>query len=112
VRPPAEYSDYPVPSAPNVSPTYEERAIADHFLAEDGYAVEGNLAILLNRYADGAVLTEVLPKIRKKISHLWACFPENNAVTYVQRVDPEAAKPLVELVSSGCRNFPSLSDLP
>jgi hypothetical protein len=159
----AEYSDYPVPYAPNVSPTYdyfklsgdglirwheldpegarpfvlaeivrpkprfsantlgmlpdkvlpnEERAIADHFLAEDGYAVEGNLASLLNRYADAAVLTEVLPKIRKKISHLWACFSENNAVTYVQRVDPEAAKPLVELVSSGCRNFPSLSDLP
>ena len=91
----------------------EERVIADHFLAEeDSYAVEGNLSSLLNRYADAAVLIEVLPKIAKKIGRLWACFPENNAVAYVQRVDPEAAKPLVELMSSGCRNFPSLSDLP
>lgn len=90
----------------------QEPAIADHFLAADGDAVEGNLPSLLNRYADSAVLAEVLPKIATKISRPWACFPENNAVAYVQRVDPEAAKPLVKLVSSGCRNFPSLSDLP
>jgi len=90
----------------------EQRAIADHFLEQDEYAVEGNLASLLNRYADAAVLAEVLPKITRKMGGLWACFPENNAVAYVQRVDPEAAKPLVKLVSSGCRNFPSLSDLP
>ena len=159
----AEYSDYPVPYAPNMLPAYdyfklsgdalirwyeldpegarpavlaeivrqrprysantlgmlpdrilptEERAIADHFLAADDYAVEANLASLLNRYADAAVLAEVLPKIVRKLGHPWACISENNAVAYVQRVDPEAAKPLMERVSSGCRNFPSRSDLP
>jgi len=90
----------------------EDRAIANHFLVEDDDAVEGNLACLLNRYADAAVLAEVLPKIGTKIGRPWACIPENNAVAYVQRVDPEAAKPLLEHVSSGCRNFPSRSDLP
>jgi hypothetical protein len=159
----AEYAEYPVPNAPNVSPTYdyfklsgdglvrwyeldpegarptvlaeiirqrprfsantlgmlpdkvlpkEERAIADHFLAADGDAVEGNLASLLNRYADATVLPQVLPKITRKLDGLWACIPENNAVAYVQKVDPEAAKALIERVTSGCRKFPSRSDLP
>ena len=158
-----EYSDYPVPNAPNVLPTYnyfklsgdalrhwyeldpdgarptvlaeivrprprfsantlgmlpdevlpnEERAIAEHFQAAEGDAVEGNLASLLNRYADAAVLPLVLPKITKKIEGLWACITENNAVAYVQKVDPEAAKPLIERVTSGCRKFPPRPDLP
>jgi hypothetical protein len=90
----------------------EERAIADHFLAADGAAVEGNLASLLNRYADAAVLLQVLPKITRKLDGLWACIPENNAVAYVQKVDPDAAKPLIERVTSGCRKFPPRPDLP
>ena len=90
----------------------EQRAIADNFLAAEGDAVEGNLASLLNRYADAAVLPLVLPKITKKLEGLWACIPENNAVAYVQKVDPEAAKPLIGRVTSGCRKFPSRPDLP
>jgi hypothetical protein len=89
----------------------EERAIADHFLTADGDAVEGNLASLLNRYADASVLAEVLPKIRKKVGP-WACIPEINAVAYVQRVDPEAAKPLSERVAPTCQTFWNRSDLP
>ena len=90
----------------------EERAIADHFLAAEGDAVEGNLASLLNRYADAAVLPQVLPKITRKLDGLWACIPENNAVAYVQKVDPEAAKPLIERVTSGCQKFPPRPDRP
>jgi hypothetical protein len=88
----------------------EERAIADHFLATNDDVVEGNLASLLNRYADAAVLAEVLPKITRKVGP-WACVPENNAIAYVQRVDPEAAKPLLERVSTGCRSFPCSESL-
>lgn len=90
----------------------EQRAIADNFLAAEGDAVEGNLASLLNRYADVTVLPLVLPKITKKLEGPWACIPENNAVAYVQKVDPEAAKPLIERVTSGCRNFPPGANLP
>lgn len=90
----------------------EQRALADHFLAADGDAVEGNLASLLNRYADATVLPQVLPKITRKLDGLWACIPENNAVAYVQKVDPEAAKPLIARVTSACQKFPSRSDLP
>jgi hypothetical protein len=90
----------------------EQHTIAAHFLATNDYNVEGNLASLLNRYADAAVLPQVLPKIARKLDGLWACIPENNAVAYVQKVDPEAAKPLIERVTSGCRKFPSQSDLP
>ena len=89
----------------------EERAIADHFLAGDGDAVEGNLASLLNRYADASVLAEVLPKIKMKVGP-WACLPEINAVAYVQRVDPEAAKPLSERVAPTCQSFWNRTDLP
>jgi len=89
----------------------EEHAIADHFLAADGEAVEGNLASLLNRYADAVVLAKVLPKIKRKVGP-WACIPENNALAYVQRVDPEAAKSLLERVNPGCRSFGSGTGLP
>lgn len=89
----------------------EEHAIADHFLVAEGDAVEGNLASLLNRYADAAVLAEVLPKITRKAGP-WACIPEYNAIAYLQRVDPEAAKPLAERVNPGCRSVLSRSDLP
>ena len=89
----------------------EERAIADHFLTADGDAVEGNLASLLNRYGDASVLAEVLPKIKKKVGP-WTCIPEINAVAYVQRVDPEAAKPLSERVAPTCQTFWNRSDLP
>jgi hypothetical protein len=90
----------------------EERAIADHFLATDGDAVEGNLASLLNRYGDATVLEQVLPKIERRVGGAWACITQNNAVAYVQKVDPEVGKTLIERVSSGCRKFPSRSDLP
>lgn len=90
----------------------EQHAIAANFLATDDYIVEGNLASLLNRYANAAVLPQVLPKITRKLDGLWACIPENNAVAFVQKVDPEAAKPLIERVTSACRKVPSRSDLP
>ena len=112
VRPRPRYSANTLGMLPDKVLPNEERAIADHFLAADSYAVEANLASLLNRYADAAVLAEVLPKIRNKLGHPWACITENNAVAYVQRVDPEAAKPLTERVSSGCRKFGLSSNLP
>jgi hypothetical protein len=111
VRPKPRYSANTLGTLPDKVLPKEEHAIADHFLATDDYVVEGNLASLLNRYADAAVLAEVLPKITRKVGP-WACIPENNAVAYVQKVDPEVAKPLVERVTSACRKFPSRSDQP
>jgi hypothetical protein len=112
VRPRPRFSANTLGMLPDRVLPNEEHAIADHFLAADGDAVEGNLASLLKRYADAAVLAEVLPRITERINHPWACIIENNAVAYVQKVGPEAAKPLTERVSSGCRKFPSRSDLP
>jgi len=112
VRPKPRYSANTLGMLPDKVLPDEEHAIADHFLATDDYNEESNLTSLLNRYADSAVLPQVLPKIRRKLGGLWACIPENNAVAYVQKVDPEAAKPLMERVTSACQKFPSRSDLP
>jgi hypothetical protein len=111
VRPKPRYSANTLGMLPDKVLLNEQHLIAEHFLATDSYAVEGNLASLLNRYADAAVLDEVLPKIKKKVGP-WACIPEINAVAYVQRVDPEAAKPLSERVASTCQSFWNRTDLP
>jgi hypothetical protein len=112
VRPKPRYSANTLGMLPDKALPNEERTIATHFLETDDYVIEGNLASLLTRYADAAVLPLVLPKIERKLGGLWACIPENNAVAYVQKVDPEAAKPLIGRVTSACQKFPSRSDLP
>lgn len=112
VRPRPRFSANTLGMLPDEVLPNEERAIAQHFLAAEGDAVEGNLASLLNRYADAAVLAEVLPKITRKVGHPWACITENNAVAYVQKVASEVAKPLMEQLSFGCRKVPPRSDLP
>jgi hypothetical protein len=88
-----------------------ERAIAEHFLATDNYEIEGNLASLLFRYADRAVLPGVLEKVERQLGQ-WACEPQDQALAYVLKVDPEVAKPLIERAiaargasSSGCRHM-------
>jgi hypothetical protein len=80
----------------------EEHAIADHFVATGDWVIEGRLASLLYRYADADVLDQVLPKITQKVNgaSLWPCAPENYAVAYVAKVDPEKAKPLQQRVAT------------
>jgi hypothetical protein len=87
-----------------------EHLIAKHFLATDNYEIEGNLSSLLFRYADAAVLPEVLGKVHSQVGK-WACEPQGMALAYVLKVDPETAKPLLERAvaargpdSSACRH--------
>lgn len=113
VRPKPRYSANTLGILPDKVLPNEQHAIATHFLVNNPERAEGNLASLLSRYADGTVLPEVLGKISQKIGH-WACLSENNALAYVQKVDPEAAKPLFERQQkdSACGKFPMRPDLP
>jgi hypothetical protein len=95
----------PDPTLPDV-----EHSIAAHFVETDDYEIEGNLASLLFRYADRAVLPEVLGKIESLVGK-WACEPQDHALAYVLKVDPATAKPLIERAlaargpdSSACRH--------
>jgi hypothetical protein len=88
-----------------------EHVIAEHFLATDNYEIEGNLASLLFRYADRAVLPDVLGKIDNLVGK-WACEPQDQALAYVLKVDTGTAKPLIERAidargpdSSACRHM-------
>jgi hypothetical protein len=88
-----------------------EHAVAEHFIATDNYEIEGNLASLLFRYADRAVLPDVLGKIEDLVGK-WACEPQDQALAYVLNVDPETAKPLIERAlaargpdSNACRHM-------
>jgi hypothetical protein len=113
VRPRPRYSANTLGILPDAALPEAERAIADHFLATDDDIFEGNLASLLNRYADGAVLPDVLDKIRRKVaSGHWACNPENDSVAFVQRVDPDVGNSLLEEVTSACRKITLRSDRP
>jgi hypothetical protein len=88
-----------------------EHVVAEHLLAADNYEIEGNLASLLFRYADGAVLPDVLGKIERLVGK-WACEPQNQALAYALKVDPGTAMPLVERAiaargpgSNACRHM-------
>jgi len=61
--------------------------IAEHLLATDDYEIEGNLASLLFRYGDAAVLPDVLGKLESGGGNL-AREPLNQMLAYVLKVDP------------------------
>ena len=70
VRPKPSYSANTLGMLPDKILPNEERAIADHFVAAESYAIEGNLASLLNRYTDAAVLAEFAENNEKGRSQL------------------------------------------
>jgi hypothetical protein len=72
-----------------------EHVIAEHLLATDNYEIEGNLASLLFRYADGAVLRDVLREFKKKEGN-WAGDTLYQLLAYLLKVDPQTARPLLE----------------
>jgi len=65
--------------------------IAEHLLAADNYEIEGNLASLLFRYADGAVLPDVLKEFKKKEGN-WAGDTLFQLLAYLLKVDPQTAR--------------------
>jgi len=109
-RPKPRYNANTLGLLPDKTLPEAEQAIAEHFLATDNYEIEGNLASLLFRYADAAVLPDVLGKIESRVGK-WACEPQDKALAYVLKVDAETAKPLIERAlaarapdSSACRH--------
>ena len=95
VRPKPRYSASVLGLLPDKSLPDAEHVIAQHFLATDNYEIEGNLASLLFRYADRDAMPEVLGKATEKVG-TWACEPQDKALAYLLRVDPEIAEPLIE----------------
>jgi hypothetical protein len=114
VRAKPRYSANTLGLLPDETLPTEQRAIALHFVSAPDYETEGNLASLLARYADAAVLPTVLGKIQQKVAlgH-WECVPQSNSLKYVQKVDPEAAKPLLaQFENSPCRKISTPSNSP
>jgi len=95
VRPKPRYGVSVLGLLPDKSLPDAEHVIAQHFLATDNYEIEGNLASLLFRYADRDAMPEVLGKATEKVG-TWACEPQDKALAYLLRVDPEIAEPLIE----------------
>lgn len=114
VRPKPRYSANTLGVLPDETLPTEEQTIASHFVSAPDYETEGNLASLQARYADVAVLPTVLGKIQQKVAlgH-WECVPQINSLKYVQKVEPEAAKPLLaQFENSPCRKISTSSDSP
>jgi len=110
-RPKPRYNANTLGCLPDKSLPEAEQAIAEHFVATDSLEIEANLSSLLFRYADAAVLPEVLGKVESRVGK-WACEPQDKALGYVLKVDPETARPLIERAiaargpdSSGCRHM-------
>jgi hypothetical protein len=110
-RPKPRYNANTLGLLPDKSLPEAEQAIAGHFVAADSLEIEGNLASLLFRYADAAVLPEVLGKVESLVGK-WACEPQDKALAYVLKADPETARPLIERAiaargpdSNACRHM-------
>jgi hypothetical protein len=95
IRPKPRYNATVLGLLPDQTLPDVEHVIAGHLLAADNYEIEGNLASLLFRYADGSVLPDVLEKVERKVGK-WACEPQDQALAYVLKVNPETAKVLIE----------------
>jgi hypothetical protein len=109
-RPKPRYNANTLGLLPDKTLPEVEHVIAEHFLATDNYEIEGNLASLLFRYADAPVLPDVLQKAERLVGK-WACEPQDKVLAYALKVDPNAAKPLIERAiaargpeSSACRH--------
>lgn len=111
IRPKPRYDAHVLGLLPDKTLPQEEHVIARHFLATRNYEIEGNLASLLFRYANAAVLPDVLPKVQSQVG-AWACVPQNEILAYVLKVDPQTAEPLIERAikargprSNACRHM-------
>ncbi|MEJ2010544.1 MAG: hypothetical protein P8Z30_20720, partial [Acidobacteriota bacterium] len=94
-RPKPRYNARILGILPDKTLPVAEHQIAAHFLDGNNFQVEGNLASLLFRYADAAVLPEVLGKVEERVGK-WSCEPQDSALAYVLKVNPSAAGPLIE----------------
>ncbi len=110
-RPKPRYNANVLGLLPDKTIPEAEHLIAEHFLATDNYEIEGNLASLLFRYAGEAILPQVLGKVDQLVGK-WACEPQDKALAYVLKVQPETAKRLIERAiaargpgSNGCRHM-------
>jgi hypothetical protein len=70
-------------------------ALAEHLAASDDLDGASNLASLIARYASDAVLPQVIEKLEPRIGK-WACAIQNPILSYVLRVNPALAQPLIE----------------
>jgi hypothetical protein len=106
IRPKPRYSANTLGLLPDETLSAQQQEIAEHFLSAADSETEGNLASLLVRYADATVLPVVLGKIQQKMAlRHWECQPQNSALAYVQKVDPDAAKALLE--EATCHHYPN-----
>lgn len=94
-RPKPRYNAHVLGLLPEKTLPEVERTLAEHFVAATQSEAEANAGSLLHRYATGAVLGEVLPKIEKQVGH-GACEVQTSALAYVLKVDPAAARGLLE----------------
>jgi hypothetical protein len=118
-RPKPRYNANILGLLPDATLPDAEHVIAEHLLVANNYEIEGNLASLLFRYADRAVMPDVLRELQKKEGN-WAGDALVQLLAYLLKVDPETARPLLERQAavrcppgSGCvyRFFATLGDL-
>lgn len=80
----------PDPTLPDV-----DAQLADHLAATDDYQASIRLAELIARYGTPAILPRILKELHAHHAK-WPCEAENLILAYVLRVDPNAARPLIE----------------
>jgi hypothetical protein len=69
--------------------------LAEHLAAIDDYETSTRLAELIARYGTPAILPRILKELNAHHTK-WSCETQNLLLAYVLRVDPEAARPLIE----------------
>jgi hypothetical protein len=69
--------------------------LAEHLAASNDYQTSIRLAELIARYGTPAILPRILKELHAH-SGKWPCEAQNLVLAYVLRVDPTAARPLIE----------------
>jgi len=72
-----------------------EQLLIDHLRGNRDFQSASKLALLIARYATGAILPQVLQELDANIGK-WACEIQDPVLGYVLRVDSESARPRIE----------------
>jgi hypothetical protein len=96
-------------------PRESDQALLEHFLAMNEFDPSSEFTTPIAQYGTPAILPQVLKKFDGH-QGIWDCYPDEDILAFILRVDPAAAKPRIEKTiaerrsrDSGCTR--TLSDI-
>jgi hypothetical protein len=104
VRPKPRFSSREIGFLPDATLTEVDRPLAEHLATED-FDQPSNVALLIARYATGAIAPEVINQLDAHLGKA-ACDFQNPLLAFLLRVEPKSARPRIErAIAARGKNF-------